>query len=350
MNREHELAAGTSERRLAPRVWFVFLLKAFVTVGLISWLAMSGSLDMASLGVLLHSPKILAATLGTWLVTAGLLSALRWRLLLTMVGVQLPLGRAVALQAMGHFFNGVVPGNVGGDVLKNIHVQRSLPREERGHVVLVVLSERLAGLAGLVWVAALSVIFGGMNLHEQARSLVGGLGVLAVGFALLPTVGPYLVTRLAPVERATWPSWLRRALALARSSLEVLQRGKRQLLGAFLLSMGMHGIGMLLFALLTRELGNADAELSRVALVFPLGMLSLAVPISLAGMGVGHVAFQKLFEMVSLVNGATIFNVYIVGQIAPSIVGVVPYLLMRPKKPEALEAAPEVVAGSTQAP
>ena len=56
-------------------------------------------------------------------------------------------------------------------------------------------------------------------------------------------------------------------------------------------------------------------------------MLSLVLPISPGGIGVGHVAFAELFKLIGVEGGATIFNVYLVGQIAPAMLGAIPYVL-----------------------
>jgi hypothetical protein len=66
-----------------------------------------------------------------------------------------------------------------------------------------------------------------------------------------------------------------------------------------------------------------------VATVFPLGILTMIVPISPAGLGVGHVAFERLFESIGVHGGATVFNVYLIGLLAPCLTGVIPYLALK---------------------
>jgi hypothetical protein len=66
-----------------------------------------------------------------------------------------------------------------------------------------------------------------------------------------------------------------------------------------------------------------------MAAVYPLGMFTLLVPISYSGFGVGHVAFDRLFLLLGTGGGATVFNVYLIGQTAPCLLGVVPYLTLR---------------------
>jgi hypothetical protein len=64
------------------------------------------------------------------------------------------------------------------------------------------------------------------------------------------------------------------------------------------------------------------------------------LPISPGGFGVGHLAFDRLFAAIGLTGGATVFNVFILGQMAPSLIGVVPYLMMRRTLPQEAPPSP----------
>ena len=83
---------------------------------LIAWLVRSGTLDFGALSLFLEQPKLLAADLAVFAFTT-VLGALRWRLLLRLVGVHLPVGRTMQLAYSAFFFNVALPGNIGGVVL-----------------------------------------------------------------------------------------------------------------------------------------------------------------------------------------------------------------------------------------
>ena len=53
------------------------------------------------------------------------------------------------------------------------------------------------------------------------------------------------------------------------------------------------------------------------------------VPVSPGGIGVGHVAFDRLFSMIGISGGASVFNAYLIGQMAVSLLCVFPYLALR---------------------
>lgn len=92
-----------------------------------------------------------------------------------------------------------------------------------------------------------------------------------------------------------------------------------------------------LFYYITASLGNySPGELSftNMATVFPLGMLTAALPIAPGGLGVGHVAFEQLFNMIGITGGANTFNLFVLSLLALNLIGVVPYLRMKKRHQE----------------
>jgi hypothetical protein len=93
-----------------------------------------------------------------------------------------------------------------------------------------------------------------------------------------------------------------------------------------------HACGMALFTIVARAITDQDVPYAAVATVFPLGLLTLVLPVSVAGFGVGHFAFEGLCQSIGVRGGADIFNVYIVGALTPCLLGFVPYLALRKRE------------------
>jgi uncharacterized membrane protein YbhN (UPF0104 family) len=131
-------------------------------------------------------------------------------------------------------------------------------------------------------------------------------------------------------------------------SMRLLSSGPKNLFIALTISMAVHAAAMGLFTVLTRAILDRDVAYSAVATIFPLGILTMVLPVSPAGLGVGHVAFDRLFSAIGLTSGATIFNVYLLGQITPCLLGVFPYLAL--KKRGAMPTAAEAEAAGIPSP
>lgn len=310
----------------------VFGLKVAVAVGLLTWLARSGNLDFGALRQMLRSPTLVAMDLGVF-VFATLCGTLRWRALLAMVDVRPRFGRLLQLQLSALFFNVVIPGNVGGDVVKALYVARDARPEARPTILLIVFLERLLGLIGLVVLGSVVVLARGGAIWSQPlfRPLAASVLVLGAGTGL-GLAGFLLLMNKAGARIAGWTSGTTRfgkIFAQLVAALRLVSAAPGQLVRALVYSVGIHALGIGFFTVLVRALAGHDVGFSEMATVYPLGILTLILPISPSGLGVGHVAFDKLFDAIGLSGGATVFNVYLLGTIAPYLAGFVPYLALK---------------------
>lgn len=303
-----------------------------MAVLLVGWLVHADTLDFAALGLFLEAPHLLIADLAA-LAFAVLLGALRWRLLLRLVDVRLPLGRALQLHLTGLFFNIVIPGNIGGDVVKSIYVARDVEPAQRPGVFLIAFVDRVMGVASLVVLALIVTLLQGPAAWETParRELAIGVAILAAVTFAAPILVLALVRRIGSrgarrAEDAAPVAGLAGRL-VASARLAATRPG--MLLAALGLAIALHVTGLGLFATLTAAITAQDASVAGVASVYPVGMLTLVVPISYAGIGVGHVAFERLFAIIGLGGGATVFNVFLIGQTTPCLLGALPYLALR---------------------
>ena len=313
------------------RTLALFGLKVLLAGGLLTWLVRSGSLKFSALGVLLDPPWLLVVNFGAFALIIGLATA-RWRALLGLADARLSWGRALRLHMVAVFFNTVIPGNVGGDVLKALYVARDEDAKKRPAILLIVILERALGLAGLLLLGGV-VVAGraGMLLERGLGTMVWSVLGLAVS-SVLGLVGLTIAARLwgaALIERTSGPSRLAKLLNQILRGMVLLAARPSVLAIALAQSVLLHAISMGYFTLLARYISTSSVSYGDVATVFPLGLLTIVLPISPAGFGVGHLAFDKLFAMVGLDGGATIFNVFLIGQIAGGVTGFLPYLTLK---------------------
>ncbi len=319
----------------------IVALKVFVAAALVAFMLHGGALDLGALRVLVDRPELIVASLLV-IALAITLAAVRWRLLLRVAGVDVSFPRALQLQLVGQFFNIVIPGGIGGDVIKAIYVGRDVEASKRPAIYLIGFVDRLIGVAGIVVIAAISLALHGRDVWQTPG--LRGLGFLVMGLTAATCLGPIVLLVVVGKRReagVSGPSWLARTLDHLVRGLRLVASRPGALATALLLAVGVHVLGAAIFAALTIAITPHDVSLLNVATVYPLGMLTVMVPISYAGIGVGHVAFERLFELVGMVGGANAFNVYLFAQTAPCLVGVFPYLTLRRNAapPSAVEAA-----------
>ncbi|MBL8716534.1 MAG: flippase-like domain-containing protein [Myxococcales bacterium] len=311
----------------------MLLVKLGLAAALVGWLVHTRALDFGALRFLVMDARLFVANLAAFIACSVVLSTARWWLLLRTVGVRLPVGRATALQMMALFFNVAIPGNIGGDFVKALYVARD-QGTPRAPLLLLVAIERVLGLLGLVFMASIAALARpGVFANAALRPTLVVVLLLAAGGVVGPVVFALLLRWFGP-RADPWlggPSRVAHIVAqLVAGSRLVLQRPLLLLL-ALLCSMAMHGVAMAYFTLLTRVVAGHAVDYGAVATVFPIGLLTTVLPLSPAGMGVGHVAFDRLYQLVGLTGGATVFNVFLLGQLVPCTVGVLPYLMLRIK-------------------
>jgi uncharacterized protein (TIRG00374 family) len=323
------------------RKTLVFAGKLAIGALLIGWLVRSGTLDFGALSVFFERPALFGADLVVFSLTTAL-GALRWRLLLRHAGVNLSVGRAMQLAYTAAFFNVVAPGNVGGDVVKSIYVARDVAPEQRTSVFVIAFLDRLVALAGLVVVAAVLTLARGRAVWADPQ--LAGPSAVVVALVIVTFAAPILLLLVIRCSGERLERWSQGTTRIGKifgqlvASARLVSAAPRALVIALGLAIATHLTGIVWFSTLATAITAQDIPVSRMASIYPLGMLTMMLPIAYAGFGVGHVAFERLFAMIGLRGGATVLNVYLIGQTVPCLFGVIPYLaLKREARP-----APEV--------
>src|SRR5262249_5132501 len=94
-----------------------------------------------------------------------LIGLLRWRMVLAVRGLHLSLARTTEISLVAHFFNSLLLGVTGGDLLKAYYAARETHHRKTEAVVTVVV-DRLLGLFAMLLFACLMMI---PNLSLLAR-------------------------------------------------------------------------------------------------------------------------------------------------------------------------------------
>jgi uncharacterized protein (TIRG00374 family) len=227
-----------------------------------------------------------------------LLVALRWQLLLAAQGIRFRLVELLRLVFIGLLFNNVMPGSLGGDVVKAHYVTRRTSQKAAG--VLTVFLDRVLGLLGLTTLCLLGTL---TNLSDPRFRLL----FLELTALLLLVVAGGAVFLSAPLRRFLHVDGILRRLPFRHTVAELdraflIYRDHRDavVLG-FLLSLGVHLIVVSVNWILGRSLG-LEATLGQYFSLAPVALGVATLPISIAGWGVGEWAYAVLFSRLSPSN------------------------------------------------
>ncbi len=280
--------------------------------------------------------SLVALAAGVFLVNF-LLMSVRWWYLMRLLDLPVSLWRTVQLTFLGLFFNAVVPGTVGGDLVKAWYVARTTPRKMA--VVVSVFFDRALGLAELTLMGSgmiLLVWLTGMKTFAELRT-VAALTALVLA-ALLLSLTFLLSRRLRRFFRLQ-RLYHRLPFAHHIEAVGEAVRTYRRRVAGLLVAVGItilahiHFIGAIALAGVSVGLG---VEWYYYYLYVPLIYIFGAVPLTPGGVGYVEGLYDTFFT--SLGAGASeVFALALLARFLPLLWGL-PGVLVTftgPKVPEA---------------
>ena len=241
----------------------------------------------------------LSALSPTWVALGLLVSALqvgvlawRWRYTTKRLGIDLPLREAIGEYYLGILLNQLLPGGVAGDVSR---AWRHAQATTTGPAVRAVILERASAQVVMTGVAIASVLvipWASAVARAAIAAIAVVLGALAVRWLARRPDSDSAIGRLR--------SGARRAL-LAPDAIAIQ-------LGSALLVVASY-IGVFLIA--ARAVGIQTPLASLLPLVAPV-LMTMLVPVTVAGWGVREAAAAALWSLVGLTpeDGAAISVTY----------------------------------------
>jgi hypothetical protein len=221
-----------------------------------------------------------------------LITTVRWRALLGVLGIRLSFGTAFVLNMVGSFYNTFMPGSTGGDVLKAYYAAKHAP-DRRTAAVMSVIVDRVLGLIALV-------LLGGTMAAVQWATHAGGndpvtracrrvaLGAAAIvlgsllALALLYT--PAIRRMLTRIDRFA-RSRARHQLQKVMHVMHAYRSRPGLMLAAIAFTLPVH-LTTVVSAMLAGGAFGLPLSNGYYFIVVPVVVLAGAIPISPQGVGV----------------------------------------------------------------
>lgn len=235
---------------------------------------------------------------------AGLLIAfVRWYLLVRAADLPMRLRDAIRLSFIGNLFNLVIPGAVGGDLVKAAYFLRDQPGRKTRAAASIAL-DRVIGLLGLFLLALGVGLAGWERLNPPMRRLVvliGGM-TLVVIVILAIAFSPKLFHLLHNRLRA------RKKLGALLSEFAIMGTAYRSRPAVLLAALGLacttHVLNVLAFWLVSQAMFDRVPSLATHFLIVPLVLFSTAIPLPFGALGVSEGISLGLFRLVDYDGGA----------------------------------------------
>lgn len=224
----------------------------------------------------------------------ALVSGTRWWWLLRVNGTDVSLFETLRFTWIGIFFNTVMPGSVGGDLVKALYIMKRCPGH-RVQVLVSVIVDRVLGLASLALLGAVVVLFALDRFGDLALAIWGVMsGVALLGMIAFSKRLRTFVRLSVLLERL--PKRLGHVLRLVDQAV-FFYRDHKMVIGASLLAgVANHVLAVLSVVLIGNALGVGMPTFEYFVLI-PIINIVTALPIAPNGWGLGEYMYGYLFGL-----------------------------------------------------
>ncbi len=315
----------------APR-WLARLAMHLIGLGLLGRVLWSNR--EAAARVLAQRPdgRYLALSLALCL-TALVTTFLRWLIIVRAQGLPLRLLDAVRVGFAGNAVDQVVPGQVGGDVLKANFLRRSGGGTARA--VASILLDRAIGILGLFTLAAALGAVSWGHAAPEVRRLIAVVWAawLAATLGVAAALTPAFPRALRPIARGRGRIG---HLVEELHEVSVAYRDRKARVGLGLaMATASHALYALSFSAVGLALLPDPPRLVDGLLMVPLVMFSTVVPLPFGALGLSEQVSEDLFRLLGHPSGALVMLGFRVVALAVAAVSVSVYALDSRDRPAA---------------
>ncbi len=222
---------------------------------------------------------------------------LRWKMILDVVAINLPLKRLISAFSGGIFFNMFLPSTIGGDFVRSADI--GYHSKKTCTVVATVLLDRISGFAGMIVVALVALILG-YRLIKDTRIILA-ICVLSVLLILLILLifNNFVYGIFSRLFSTSGPGKIRRALHKVLQEMHDFKHHKAVIFENLLLSIAVQLIGPIATYMIAVSF-HLEVNILYFFLFIPIIGAVTLLPISIGGLGVRDYMTILLFTSMGI--------------------------------------------------
>ena len=312
------------------------LIKFIFSFGIIYWLIKSDRLDFTLIEKSTEYPWALCGC-ALLIIFQDLIACLRWKILMQIqANKNTSFLHYAKINWIGLFFNSILPGAVTGDLVKMFYAKELDKTCSKTFIFTTIFLDRVVGLCGIFLLLGIFSVFTYHNIQNDFPKMIP---FLHFNFMLLAGVLLFLSFLFLPSHhQEKLISSVMKLPFLGDRINRLFEQGvfissnKKTLCLTLILSLIAQVFAILAFWIIITPFTESNIPFLYAFTLFPLGFIIIAIPISPAGLGVGHAIFDILFRYFSVDNGASLFNLYFIVIVSLHLLGGIPYIFSK-KKP-----------------
>lgn len=222
-------------------------------------------------------------------------AALRWQILLRVQDIRLTWSRMFGLFFIGMFYNQLLPGGTGGDIIKTYLLLKETPQKKTG-ALLAVLFDRMVGLVGIIAITGTLIVlrYDWLSQKQETKQLVWVL-LAVLGSAVLALVTSFIISGFDLLHRLPNRFPMRDKLIELSTAYHLYAHHWTATLLAFAASIVAHLGTFTTFLFVAYGFGVRVPVIDFFA-VMPIERTISSMPISFAGVGLREKVLQIMLH------------------------------------------------------
>jgi len=307
-----------------------YAVKLLVSVALIWWVFNHNLFNFSSIRDGLLNVR-LATVFFVLTFMQLLLSAARNHLLVTLSEIDAMSLRAnLSISWASSFLGCLLPTAIFGELFKVRELMNFNVNYPKDNSLYASFLSKLFSLYSLFLVSYFTIFF-----VENMPKQVGAYAMLLHGIAFISVLsfwggGKYfqsIKSKIPQNDGLQRSRFIDERVGCVIEYLSSIQKKKLVFFYSFAISVLIQLLNIISFVLIIYTI-NPQVDIPAVDLfcVVPVGILAMVLPVSLSGLGVGHVAFAKILEIFGISNGADVFTIFFAYSYVFNAVGVLFFL------------------------
>jgi glycosyltransferase 2 family protein len=256
----------------------------------------TGQMREGFLSHLAQANWLLVAAAGVCFLVSLLITGVRWWYLLRIQGVFISLWEGIRLLFLGLFFNAVVPGTVGGDLVKAYYVAKHTPK--KAACVVSVFVDRVLGLAELTFMGgvmiAIVLVLGIQDFQSLRLASIVTVCVLAVLVVALAFLLSRRFRKLLGLQRFYAKLPIGQQIAAAGEAARLFRANVPALFKAIGMTFGAHVLFISAIAMAGHAV-SVPAPWYAYFLYVPVIYIIGAIPVTPGGVGIIENFYRVFF-------------------------------------------------------
>lgn len=320
------------------------LFKISISLALIFWTYKKGMWDFEYLQKYFDKPHILFISF-LLLCFSLLLLSVRWKNILghfSQEAKNKSIVTYIKIVWISSLFNSFLPGSVAGDLLRFKYKSHLGSDLKTSTTLLTTLLDRVIALFVVLLIAGLAPWVLDLKIHVESKLLAESLELIKL-LSFIPLLFYFSLS----LPKKVVHQFIQKIPKLSeknKSFLITLHQMRKIVLINTFITMAIQGCVLGLFLWWGNNLWNTLDEAILVISMTALSFVFVAIPISPAGAGVGHVVFETLYKEVGLDQGANLFNLYFFINFSINLLGIIPFLMT---KADSKSLLPKIVGNNS---